>query len=186
MVDKFTRKKRAILVLLGLLIASDIALAVYNFQLASAPYASSKGYAAELTQLKVLRGDINRAQEIKENMPQTKLDCEKFEKGLPPESAGSSSMVSDLDEIAKKVGLQVATLTAKPKELPDHGMTEIDIDATISGDYASVARFMNGLQRSSKFYIVDGLALSTDSQNQQANGPLRVAIHLRTYFREAA
>jgi hypothetical protein len=56
---------------------------------------------------------------------------------------------------------------------------------TVSGDYASVARFINGLQRSEKFYIVDDLTLS-ESQGRNANGALSVALHLRTYFRQAA
>jgi type IV pilus assembly protein PilO len=184
--EDFTVKKRAILIVLALLVAGDIALGFYSWELSNAPYTSQKDFEAQLMKVKVLRGDIKSAQDIKDDMPATRDDCEKFEKALPPGSTGSSSMASDLDEIAKKAGLQVSTLAVKPKDLPDHGVTEVDIDATISGDYDSVARFVNGLQRSQKFYIVDGLALSTDSQNRQANGPLRVAIHLRTYFREAA
>jgi hypothetical protein len=30
------------------------------------------------------------------------------------------------------------------------------------------------------------LTLATDAQNQAAQGPIRVALHLRTYFRDAA
>jgi Tfp pilus assembly protein PilO len=182
----FTVKKRAILIGLGLLIAGDVALGVYSWQLASAPYTSDKAFQTQTMKLQVLQGDINRAKAIKDDMPKTKHDCEKFEQALPAESTGSSSMASELDDLAKKAGLEVSTLSVKQKGLPEHAMAEVEIDATISGDYGSVARFVNGLQRSQKFFIVDGLALSADSQVKQANGPLRVAIHLRTYFREAA
>jgi len=33
---------------------------------------------------------------------------------------------------------------------------------------------------------VDGLALATDAQSQAATGPIRVGLHVRTYFRDAA
>jgi hypothetical protein len=45
---------------------------------------------------------------------------------------------------------------------------------------------VNGLQRSQRFYVVDGLALATDAQSQAAAGPIRVGLHVRTYFREGA
>ena len=95
-------------------------------------------------------------------------------------------MAAELDDIAKKAGLRVEGFSFKPKQLPDHGVTEESIEAMVSGDYAAVARFVNALQRSQKFYIMDGLSVSGDSQTQKATGPLRVAVHLRTYFRMAA
>lgn len=184
--EHFTSRRRAIFTVLGLLVAADIALGAYSWQLASAPYTSPKQFDALSIRLDALRANIQSAQKIKDAMPQTKSDCDKFEHALPPESAGSSSMATELDDIAKQSGLRVEGFSFKPKEVPDHGVTEENIDATVSGDYAAVARFVNALQRSQKFYIMDGLAVSGDSQTQKANGPLRVTMHLRTYFRMAA
>jgi Tfp pilus assembly protein PilO len=181
----FTLRRRAILIALALLVAADISLAVYSYQLAAAPFTTDREFEAQNLKLKLLRGDIKSAQDIKNDMPTTRKDCEKFEQSLPLEGVGSSSMTSDLDEIAQKTGLQIVTLTAKPKEVPNRGMIQEEIDLTVSGDYGGVARFVNGLQRSPKFYIVDALALSTETQ-KGANGALRVALHLRTYFRETA
>lgn len=184
--ERFTGRRRAILTLLGLLIAADIALGVYSWQLASAPYTSPKQFDAMSIRLATLGDNIQSAQKIKDGMPQTKSDCDQFERSLPPESAGSSSMAAELDDIAKKSGLRVEGFSFKPKQIAEHGVSEESIDATVSGDYAAVARFVNALQRSQKFYIMDGLALSGDSQTQKVSGPLKVAVHLRTYFRMAA
>jgi hypothetical protein len=60
-------------------------------------------------------------------------------------------------------------------------LTEVDVTATVNGDYPSVVRFINGLQRSEKFYILDDLTLASAAQNPAA--PLRVNLHLKTYFR---
>jgi Tfp pilus assembly protein PilO len=182
----FTLQKRAILLVVGLLVAADIGLAIYSWELSTAPYTSQREFDEQNLKLKLLRGDIKSAQAIKDKMPATRKDCAEFEHALPPESAGSSSIISELDEIAKKSGLQIVTLTSKPKELSNRGMTEWNIDTTVNGDYGSVVRFVNGLQRSQSFYIIDALALATDSQNQSGAGPIRVGLHVRTFFRVAS
>ena len=182
----FKFRRRAILVALGLLLAADLGLAAYSWELASSPHTPQAEFDAQSLQLKVLRGDIKSAQDIKDNMPATRKDCEKFEQSLPPVSTGYSSMTSELDEIAKKSGLQILNRAFKQKEFPNRGMVEVSIEATVSGDYGSVVRFVNGLQRSKSFYVVDGLALASDTQNQAATGAIRVGLHVRTYFRDAA
>lgn len=182
----FTLQKRAILVALGLLLAADTGLGVYSWRLASSPHTPQWEFDEQNIKLGVLKGDLKSAQSIKDDMPATKKDCEKFEKSLPAESTISSSIASELDEIAKKSNLKIDNLTEHQKEVANRGMAEVSIEATVSGNYTSVVRFVNGLQRSQRFFVVDGLTLATDSQNQAATGLIRVALHVRTYFREAA
>jgi Tfp pilus assembly protein PilO len=183
----FTVKRRAILIVLGVLIAADLGLAGYSYELAAAPHTPQKEFDAQNLRLKVLKEDIKSAETIKEETPATKKDCDKFEQSLPLGNTGSSSMTADLDEVAKKAGLQIVTMAVKEKDLSARNVTEVEMDLTVNGDYGSVARFVNGLQRSEKFYIVDGLTLSAENQKQSGgNGPLRVSLHLRTYFRGAA
>ncbi|MGH9742045.1 MAG: type 4a pilus biogenesis protein PilO [Candidatus Acidiferrum sp.] len=182
----FTFQKRAILIVLGLLLAADLGLAFYSWQLASSPHTPQAEFDAQNLKLKLLRGDIKSAQYIKDNMPGTRKDCEKFEASLPPETTGYSLITSEFDEIAKKAGLQNVIFAAKQKELPTRGMDEVSLNVTISGDYGSVVRFVNGLQRSPRFYVVDGLAIASDTQNQAASGTIKVGLSVRTYFRSAA
>jgi type IV pilus assembly protein PilO len=182
----FTLQKRAILVVLGLLLAADLGLAIYSWRLSSSPQTPQREFDEQNTKLGVLRGDIKSAQSIKDNMPLTRSDCDKFEKSLPVESASSSAIASEFDEIAKKSNLKIDTITAHQKEIANRGVAEVSIEATVTGDYSSVVRFVNGLQRSQRFYVLDGLALATDTQSQAATGPIRVGLHVRTYFRDAA
>jgi Tfp pilus assembly protein PilO len=182
----FTLQRRAILIVLGLLLAADIGLAIYSWELSSSPHTSQKVFDEQAIKLGLLNNDIHSAKYIKDNMPHTRDDCQKFEQSLPAESTGSSSITGELDEIAKKAGLQIVTQTYRQKEIPNRGMAEVTIEATVNGNYGSVVRFLNGLQRSQRFYVVDGLQLATDAQAQSANGPIRVGLHVRTYFREGA
>ena len=180
----FTLQKRAILIVVGLLVAADIGLAIYSWQLSSSPHTPQRVFDDQAIKLGSLNNDIKSAQYIKDNMPATRKDCEKFEQSLPAESTGSSSITAELDEIAKKAGLQIVTRTDRQKEIPNRGMTEVTIEVTVNGGYGGVARFVNGLQRSQRFYVLDGLELGTDTQTQAATGPIRVGVHIRTYLRE--
>ena len=182
----FTLQRRAILIVVGLLIASDFALAIYSWELSSSPHTPQKVFDEQAIKLGLLNNDLHAAQYIKDNMPATRKDCEKFEQSLPGASTGTSSITSELDEVAKKAGVQVVTLTGRQKEIPNRGMIEWTIEATINGDYGGVARFVNGLQRSQRFYILDGLVLGTDAQSQAATGAIRVGVHVRTFLREGA
>jgi Tfp pilus assembly protein PilO len=182
----FTLQKRVILIVLGLFLAVDLGLAIYSWQLSSSPQTPQREFDEQTTKLGLLKGDIKSAQYIKDNMPATRKDCEKFEQSLAPANTSSSSITAELDEIAKKAGLHIETQTNRQKEVPNRGIVEMSIDATVNGDYGSVVRFVNGLQRSQRFFVVDGLALATDAQSQAATGPIRVGLHVRTYFRDAA
>ena len=183
----FTLQKRVILTVLGVLLAADLGLAIYSWELSASPYTAQKVFDAQTIKLGELNNDIKSAQYIKDNMPATRKDCEKFEQSLPAESTGYSSIIGELDDIAKKAGLQIVTYTGRPKEIPNRGMTEVLLDATVSGNYESVVKFVNGLQRSQRFYVLDGLALGADAQQGQvATGLIRVGIHVRTYLRVGA
>jgi hypothetical protein len=45
---------------------------------------------------------------------------------------------------------------------------------------------LNGLQRSASLYAVDSLTLAPETANQAAANVIKVALHLKTYFRTAA
>jgi hypothetical protein len=65
-------------------------------------------------------------------------------------------------------------------------MTEVSIDATVNGDYKSVIGFLNGLQRSANLFEVDALTLASENSPQAPPNAIKVALHLKTYFRTAA
>lgn len=188
MAHDFTNRRRFILVAVALLIAADIALGAYAWQMGSSDQFSPRALARQADQLKLLEADIDRAKTIQKAMPAVQKDCDKFVQMLFPASAGYSSSNADLHAIARTAGVQIQDLDFKQKEDPASGLdlTRVDIGATISGDYASVVRFVNGIQRSPNLYLLDNLQLSGETQNAGANSVLKVALHLQTYFRSAA
>ncbi len=74
-------------------------------------------------------------------------------------------------------------LTFKQKAIPNRNLEVVDVEAAVDGDYAGVVRFVNGLQRSDSVYEVDAITLAGDTQSRSGNAPVRVLVHMRTYFR---
>ena len=182
----FTLRKRIILGGVILLVVADVALAAYSWQLSSAPHAPQQQLAVETKQHDLLKADIKRAEAIRENIPAIQKDCDRFEQSLFPASSGYSAVRSEVGAIARKSGIQLDDLSFKPTEIANRGMTEVAIDATVNGDYKSVIGFLNGLQRSANRYAVDSLTLASENDNQGSANVIKVALHLKTYFRTAA
>lgn len=182
----FTFRKRAILGVVIVLILADLALGVYSWQLASAPRTPEQIYAQHSLRLKLLKGDIDRGQKIRSDMPNTQKDCDEFEHSLFPASSGSSSVSAQLGDIAKKSGVRLEALSFKRADIASRGITEVAIDATVNGDYKTVIQFLNGVQRCANPYVVDSLVLATESKPQAPSNLIKVALHLKTYFRTSA
>jgi Tfp pilus assembly protein PilO len=179
----FTSRKRVILGVVGFLVFADFGLAAYSWWQSSAPRIPQQELDRESLQLKLWRGDIERAKGIEQSMPSTQQDCDKFEKSLLPSNTGYSAVTEELSEIARKTGLQFSSKNFHQKDVASRKLTEVELEASISGDYASVVKFLNGLQRSQNVYVVDGLALSSENQTQGPPNVLRLSLRMRTYFR---
>jgi Tfp pilus assembly protein PilO len=182
----FTTRKRAIMGGVILLVAADLALAGYSWQLASAPRTAGPQFARQEAQLKMLQASVARAQRIKEDMPNTQQDCDKFEGMLLPASSGYSSVSSELGEIARKSSVRLQGVSFRPTVIPERGLTEVIMESVIEGDYRNVILFLNGLQRSASIYEVESLALATEKENKGPANVIKVGLHLKTYFRTAA
>ena len=186
MARDFTMRKRAILGGVILLVVADIGLAAYSWQLSSAPRAPEEQFALESKQRDLLKKDIKRAQDIRDNIPSIQKDCDHFEQSLFPASSGYSSVKSEVDAMAAKSGIRIDDRSYKPMEIASRGMTELVLDATVSGDYRSVITFLNALQRSPNLYEVDSLTLGTENTTTASANAIRVTLHLKTFFRTAS
>ncbi len=80
--------------------------------------------------------------------------------------------------MAQESGLQLNSTRFKQHEVTKHGVNEIAISLNMEGPYPSLVSFINALERSNNFYMLDTLGLDTST-----NGVLRLTLELRTYFR---
>lgn len=180
----FIFEKRAVVGGLVLLVAADVALVAYAWKRTSSTKAQQ-----ELTMLErnrdLLRADIKRADEIREEIPAIQKDCDRFEQSLFAESTGYSSVNAELGALASKAGLQIDSRSFHQNSVANRALTEVSVEAAVTGSYASVVRFLNSLQRSNNVYEIEGLSAKSDVQSQATKGPVKVTVHIKTYFRTA-
>jgi Tfp pilus assembly protein PilO len=174
------RTKMTILVLLGVVVAVDIVLAGINWQMADA----NRTPQSELNSLKIehalMAADITRAETIRTTLPTVEQQCDTFfRQNFRPLSSGYSSVIADFGKLTRDSGLQAGNLSFHQHDPDKRGVTQIDILTVVDGDYASVVRFINELEHSDTFYILDGLSLA----NSGSGGQLKLNLQLRTYFR---
>ncbi|MFY9528560.1 MAG: type 4a pilus biogenesis protein PilO [Candidatus Acidiferrales bacterium] len=172
--------KRALGAALALLLLLDLSLAFVRWQAAqAAPQAMRQERTRLQTEARLLKADIDRARSIQQHMPDVGKECDRFyQEDLLPASAGYSAVMADLSDIAGKAGLRTSGLNFKQKDLKERGVTEIDIEASVEGDYPAIIHFINGLERSKNFYLMNDLGLDS-----QGTGGIRLKLALRTYFR---
>jgi Tfp pilus assembly protein PilO len=172
--------KLIIRVILGIVVAADIVLAGVNWQMAAA----NRTPQAELNALKrqhaLMAADVTRAETIRTTLPEIERQCDGFFKqNFRPIASGYSSVISDFGTLSRGAGLQAENLNFHQHDADKRGVTEVDISAVVTGDYSSVVRFVNNLEHSDTFYVLDGLSLA----NSGSGGLLRLNLQLRTYFR---
>jgi hypothetical protein len=180
MSQDFTFKKRLIIGGVSLLLLADIALGVYRWHLANRPNTPAQRLAEEKWKLKLQDADIKAAEKTATDFPKILSDCDKFEQDLPSSSTVSSTISAELSGISNKAGVQLTGITFRDRESPNHNIVEREMEANVSGQYEGVVKFLNGLQRSSNFYVVDSLELGTETN---APNQLRVGLRMRSFFR---
>ncbi len=179
----FTFRKRAIIAGVALLIVTDVTLAAYSWHLSNAPNTSPQQVELEKRKLKIFRADVEAAEKSADDFPKTVKDCDKFETNLPQAASASSTISAELGDVSKKAGVQLTDIRFNDRQIEGRNITQREMDANITGEYTSVVKFLNGLQKSSNYYVVDSLDLATESS---APNLIRVKVHMRTFFKAAA
>jgi len=97
-----------------------------------------------------------------------------YAKRIPP---SYSAILETLGQIKAKGPVQLSR-AGYTQAVGSGDLTEIRIDAGLSGDYAGIMRFVNGLERSQTFFVIRAMAL-TGQQSGTVNLRLQVSTWLR-------
>lgn len=182
----FPLTRRLILIALGTLLLVDLGFAYFNSQMIAERGNPQQLLATQNRQYLLLKADVERATAIQKKIPEVLKAFDQYESSLPVSTKGYSVISQELADDARETHLVVDDVKLHEKDLPARKLTEVAMEATVTGDYAGVVRFLNRLQRSKNTYIVDSLQVDapTQSPGQSPSSTLRVALHMRTYFRK--
>jgi Type II secretion system (T2SS), protein M subtype b len=185
----FKVQKNLILVGLALVFLVDGALAYHNATAAAREENPDQALKLQALQLGLLKADVERAAKIKSHMPEVQKYFDQFETTLPPVGKGYSVISQEFDDVSKDAHVQLQDLKFRQQDVKGRNVDEVEIQATLSGDYTGIVKFLNRLQRSKNTYIVDSLGLDSETGPGPSGpvppGSVRVSLHLRSYFRKA-
>lgn len=172
--------KKLILCALGVLLFADLALVFILWQSTREGVDSMRAQRSRLQiEAKLLKADVARGDAIRASLPKVGKDCDVFFHDAFLSSAGGYSAIEeDLGTIATKAGLRTSSIAFTQKEVKDRGVTLVTIIDSVNGNYSSIIQFINGLERSKYFYLLNDLHLDSASA-----GDIRLHLELRTYFR---
>lgn len=113
---------------------------------------------------------------LDQKIPQARRDIDAFYQSRFP--AGYSAISTDLSRIASESGVSVSSEKYDQKESDVQSLQRVEVEAEVSGDYLPLVKFINTVERSKVFFIIDDLELGG-----QASGSVKLRIKLETYLR---
>jgi len=165
-------------VLAAVLVADALLIGV-QWRLNSSPHVQP----GELNRLGMLekqyRADNSRLERFKTELPADEKQWDEFfTTHFHPAGAGYSAISEDLGDLSRVSGLRSDVITFHQHTPDARGLMQVDISTAVEGDYDSLVQFLNKLEHSNNFYVLDSLALTSSTL-----GKLRLNVQLRTYFR---
>jgi Tfp pilus assembly protein PilO len=173
------RRKKIVRWSLAVLLAADAVLIGVNWKLSRSPHVQP-GEINRLAMLeKSYRADNARLERFRTELPGDEKQWDEFfNTHFHPAGQGYSAISEDLGGLSRSSGLQSDTITFHQHSPDARGLMELEISTAVEGDYDSLVQFLNKLEHSDNFYVLDGLSLASSSA-----GKLRLNLQLRTYFR---
>ena len=89
-----------------------------------------------------------------------------------------SAIFESLGKLASQSGVQLTQVNNNPADDEQFGVRALAIDANLSGDYLQLVRFINSLERSDLFFMVDGVDLGGEQGDT-----VKLHLKLRTFLK---
>jgi len=165
--------------ILGVLLALDLIVIGLNWKLSQSPHVQP----VDINRLSMLeksyRADTSRLERFRSDLPGDEKQWDDFfNTHFHPSGEGYSAISEDLGGLSQTSGLQTDTIMFRQHPPDARGLMELEIGTAVEGDYDSLIKFLDKLEHSDNFYVLDSLSLASANA-----GKLRLNLALRTYFR---
>jgi hypothetical protein len=167
--------------IMGALLAANLVAAVIAFK----PFGGSaddlqREEAALNQQLTGLRDHVAKSKQLVAKLQNARKDTDQFmAKYVTDELRGASTMAGELDRIATEAGVRQLPVSYNEQDIKgSDGMKMVSVTEGFEGSYASLAKFINLLDKSPRFLIIENLQTTAPQQN---GAPLMVQLKIDTF-----
>jgi Tfp pilus assembly protein PilO len=92
-----------------------------------------------------------------------------------------SQVFTTLGKLASANGVTIEQVRQKPLDEAVSNVRPVELEADLSGNYVSLAKFINALERDDTFFLIRSITLGGEPK-----GPLKLQMKLETYLKGAA
>jgi len=169
-------------ILLAVVVAADILIGV-RFALAWRAIRSNQSpeFLQEEAKLGQLESQMHHLNGLPEKVEGADKDAQKFyDARIAP---NWSTVLAQLGAVAAKSNVKLSRAAYPYNPAPAGGLTELHIDAGLTGQYSDLMHFINGLERDKDhvFFIIEDITL-----NGQQGGLVNLRLRMTTYLRAGA
>ncbi|MGA3096863.1 MAG: type 4a pilus biogenesis protein PilO [Bryobacteraceae bacterium] len=176
-------------VVIGLLLAANLAAAIVAFKPFGGSADDLRRQQAELQrQIVLLEQRARSSQALVANIDTARKEGGEFlERYVLDERTATSTLREELDRVATEAGLKPLPSMWTPEPIEGSGtLTMVSIAAGYEGQYASLRKFVELLDKSPRFLIIENLSVSAPQQQQQQAGQtVNVTVKLDAFVRAA-
>lgn len=122
---------------------------------------------------------VAQTRELRAKVQSAQQDGEEFSRqSFLARPRGFSAILADLERVASENQLKPSGVSYQLKEETDpSGWTNVAVNVNVEGEYSDLVRFINQLEQSPLFWIIDGLNVSA-----VPGKGLRMSLDMETYF----
>jgi type IV pilus assembly protein PilO len=95
--------------------------------------------------------------------------------------AQDSQIATEFGKLAAADSVTIDSAKYKANDVGPGYLQPIEIEATLSGNYVSLARFINALERDDMFFIISSVTLAGEQ-----TGPIKLQVKVETYLKVGA
>jgi type IV pilus assembly protein PilO len=98
-----------------------------------------------------------------------------YKKRFPSQN---SQLATEIGKLASANSVRIEQERYKPGDSVTVGLQSVEMEYDLAGNYTSLARFINAVERDDMFFIINSVSLGGDPQ-----GPVKLAVKLETYLK---
>jgi Tfp pilus assembly protein PilO len=169
---------------LGVLLAANLVAAAFAFHLiGESPETLSQQVAGALTEKQTAQAKLNRSRVLTGKIGKGKEEGEKFLSSyMTSRRYTFSTIIGEMNDASKASGMKMLDANIAPLD-PIEGSEDLDmmtISVNFEGGYAELVKFVNLLDRSKRFLIIESLTVTPRPKGDV----LTVNVRLNTFVKD--
>jgi type IV pilus assembly protein PilO len=89
-----------------------------------------------------------------------------------------SQILTELGKLTSANGVSIEHVKYKVEDAGTGGLEPVEMEADFAGNYTSLAKFINAMERDQVFFIINSVTLGGQQQ-----GPVKLGVKLETYLK---